>query len=224
MCRRGIATFSSHVVIYRFTEKNWFFSRTSLFFGHWSNCLCLSLPPAILSGKPDSLRDFGGISMNSTIRNTVLVSVVTVGFGWNVVANAQDSGTFDATAEVAGVCEITAGNALAFGTYNPVAATAVSGTTTVSVTCADGTAGTEVGLAYTGSMSDGAATPNTLTYGLFQDAGHTTGWGDTVDVDRQAVTADGTAQVMTVFGNIDSGQTTAPVGLYSETVTATVYF
>lgn len=177
-----------------------------------------------MSGKPDCLLDFGGNTMNSMIRNTAVASVVVVGFGWNAIANAQDSDTFNATAEVVGVCEITAGNALAFGTYNPVAATAVSGTTTVSVTCADGTAGTVVGLAYAGSMSDGAPTPSNLTYGLFQDAGHTTAWGDSVGVDRQAVTADGTAQVMTVFGQINAGQTAAPVGNYSETVTATVYF
>lgn len=162
--------------------------------------------------------------MNSIIRNTAVASVVAVGFGWNITANAQDSDTFDVTAEVVGVCEITAGSALAFGDYNPVAATAVDGTTTISVTCSDGMAGTEVGLIYTGSMVDGETTPNNLTYGLFQDAGHASAWGDEVGVDRQSVTADGTAQSMTVFGSIDAGQTAAPVGSYSETVTATVYF
>lgn len=161
--------------------------------------------------------------MNSIIRNTAVASVVILGFGWNI-ASAQDSATFNVTAEVIGVCEITAGNTLAFGNYNPVTAVAVDGSTTVSVTCSDGTAGTEVGLNYTGSMADGAATPNNLTYNLFQNVERTTAWGDTATIDRQVVVADGTAKSMTVYGKIDAGQTAAPVGSYSETVTATVYF
>lgn len=160
--------------------------------------------------------------MNSIIRNTAVASVVVLGFGWNNIANAQDSATFDVTAEVIGVCEITAGNTLAFGNYNPVTGTQVDGSTTVSVTCSNGTTGTEVGLDYTGNMNDGGL--NNLTYGLFQDAGHATAWGDTVGNDRQVVTADGTAQSMTVYGRIDANQSTAMVGSYTETVTATVYF
>lgn len=132
-----------------------------------------------------------------------------------------DSDTFNVTATVDSVCSMTAGNDLAFGSYNPVNALAVTGTTTVAVTCSNGMTGTDVGLAYTGNMT---FETNNLSYGLFQDAGHTTSWGNTVAVDRQAVIADGTQQTLTVYGQINANQTTAPIGSYTETVTATVYF
>jgi spore coat protein U-like protein len=140
----------------------------------------------------------------------------------NAFAQSSDSGTFTVTADVVATCSITAGNTLGFGNYDPVAATEVTGTTTVAVTCSNGMSGTMVGLDYTGIMSDGGS--GTLTYGLFSDDAHTTAWGDTDGVDRQGVTADGTQQTLTVYGKVDAGQTTAPTGSYSETVTATVYW
>jgi spore coat protein U-like protein len=158
--------------------------------------------------------------MTSIFRKTALASALALALGLSSFAMA-DSDTFNVTATVDGVCSLTAGNDLAFGDYNPVTALAVTGTTTVAVTCSNGLTGTEVGLAYTGNMAFEA---NNLTYGLFQDSGHTTSWGNTVEIDRQAVTADGTQQTMTVYGQIDANQTTAPIGNYSETVTATVYF
>lgn len=148
---------------------------------------------------------------------TLAVAASGLAFG-----QSSDSGTFDVTATVQEVCSITAGNTLAFGNYDPVAATAVTGTTTVDVTCSNGMTGTEVGLNFTGSMSDGGT--GTLNYGLFQENTHTTSWGDIAATDRQAVTADGTVKTLTVYGQIDADQTTATTGTYTETVTASVYW
>jgi len=158
--------------------------------------------------------------MGTNVRNfAAAVLLLTLSCG----AFAQsDSSTFDVTATVASTCSISSNSSLAFGNYDPVTAAAVTGTTTVAVTCSNGMSGTAVGLSYTGSMSDGAS--GTLTYGLYSDASHTTSWGDTVGVDRVAVTADGTQQNLTVYGRIDPNQTTASIGNYSETVTATVYW
>jgi spore coat protein U-like protein len=159
--------------------------------------------------------------MTNIYRKTAIASALALTLGLSSLAMA-DSDTFNVTATVDGVCSMTAGNDLAFGSYNPVTAAAVNGSTTVAVTCSNGMTGTEVGLAYTGNMV--FDTTNNLSYGLFQDAGLVTTWGDTVAVDRQTVTADGTQQIMTVYGQIDANQTTAPIGSYTETVTATVYF
>lgn len=158
--------------------------------------------------------------MKNIIRKTALASAVAMAFGLSSMAMA-DSDTFDVTATVEGVCSLTAGNNLEFGNYNPVTGAEVAGTTTISVTCSNGMSGTEVGLAYTGSMAFEA---NNLAYGLFQDDGHGTAWGDAAGTDRQTVTADGEEQQMTVYGRIDAGQNTVPVGGYTEQVTATVYF
>lgn len=134
------------------------------------------------------------------------------------------SDTFDVTATVEAVCTITAGNVLAFGNYDPVAATAVAGTTTIGVTCSNGMSGTEVGLVTDGIMDEDGAGTATLNYGLFQDAEHATAWGDTEATNRQAVGADGTTKTMTVYGQIAADQTTAVTGTYTDTVTATVYW
>lgn len=134
------------------------------------------------------------------------------------------SSTFDVTATVSAVCTITAGNTLAFGNYDPVAATAVAGTTTIDVTCSNGMTGTEVGLISDGIMDEDGTGTATLTYGLFKENTHASVWGDTSGTTRQAVTADGTTKTMTVYGKIDANQTTATTGTYTDTVTATVYW
>ena len=157
--------------------------------------------------------------MTNIYRQTALVSALALAMGLSSLAMA-DSDTFNVTATVQSVCSLTAGNDLAFGDYNPVTADAVTGTTTIAVTCSNGMTGTAVGLAYNGQMLNGT---DSLSYGLFQDDGHATTWG-TTELDRQAVTADGTAQTMIVYGQINAGQTATPIGSYSETVTATVYF
>lgn len=154
--------------------------------------------------------------------HTLSVAILALAASGLAFGQSSESGTFDVTATVESVCSITAGNTLAFGSYDPVAATAVAGTTTVDVTCSNGMTGTEIGLGYTGTMSDGGT--GNLNFGLFQDAGHTTAWGDTVSVDRQSVIADGTSKSITVFGQINAGQSTVTTGSYSETVTATVYW
>lgn len=137
---------------------------------------------------------------------------------------SSDSGTFDVTATVQEVCSITAGNILAFGNYDPVAATAVTGTTTVDVTCSNGMTGTEVGLIFTGAMDEDGVGTGTLTYGLFKENTHTNAWGDTAGTTRQTVAADGTVKTLTVYGQIAANQTTATTGTYTETVTASVYW
>lgn len=141
----------------------------------------------------------------------------------SAIASGTDTSNFDVTASVSSTCTITStGGNLAFGAYDPVTGAAVTGTTTIAVTCSNGMSGTAVGLTNTGSMSDGAS--GTLTYGLYSDASHTTAWGNTDSVDRVAVTADGTQKSLTVYGKIDANQSTAPIGSYSETVTATVHW
>jgi spore coat protein U-like protein len=60
-------------------------------------------------------------------------------------------------------------------------------------------------------------------YKLFQDAGHTTNWGNTVGVDTVQGTQSGLAQNFTVFGQLPAGQS-VPSGTYSDTITVTVTF
>jgi spore coat protein U-like protein len=63
----------------------------------------------------------------------------------------------------------------------------------------------------------------TLSYAMYQDSGHTTNWGNTVGTDTKSGTGNGSAQTLTVYGNLAAGQYPA-AGSYSDTITATVTY
>lgn len=132
------------------------------------------------------------------------------------------------SATVVGSCSITAAD-LAFGNYDPVEGADVPGTATVSVTCSSGTAWTislDKGLAadFTVRTMKDAGT-NYLNYNLYKEVGHTTVWGDaTGATETVSGTGNGSAQNTTIYGLIPTGQNTAVVGSYSETITATVTY
>jgi spore coat protein U-like protein len=134
------------------------------------------------------------------------------------------TGSFSVTATVAPSCSISA-NALNFGAY---AGTALNGTTTISVTCANGSAynvGLDAGTASgatvtTRQMMNGS---KTLNYSLYSDSGRTKNWGNTVGTDTLTGTGSGTAQSLTVYGQIPAGQKPVP-GSYTDTITATLTY
>jgi spore coat protein U-like protein len=131
------------------------------------------------------------------------------------------------TATVLSVC-IVAATPLAFGNYDPTSSTALAGTTTLAVTCTNGTT-YNVGLgpgAGTGAtvashkMTFGA---NLLNYTLYSNATHTTVWGQTVGTDTQSGVATGLPISYTIYGLIPAQQT-VPSGAYSDSVTVTVTY
>jgi spore coat protein U-like protein len=159
----------------------------------------------------------------------LLIALVLALWGTASLA-ATTTTTFGVSATVVDSCSVSA-TALGFGNVDPVslAGTAVDATTTVDVTCANGTAydvgldaGTATGATVTTrQMTSGA---NTLNYALYSDSGRTTNWGNTVATDTVTGTGDGTAQSLTVYGRIPSGQGTVPTGAYSDTITVTVTY
>jgi spore coat protein U-like protein len=159
----------------------------------------------------------------------LLIALVLALWGTASLA-ATTTTTFGVSATIVDSCSVSA-TALGFGNVDPVslAGTAVDATTTVDVTCANGTAydvgldaGTATGATVTTrQMTSGA---NTLNYALYSDSGRTTNWGNTVATDTVTGTGDGTAQSLTVYGRIPSGQGTVPTGAYSDTITVTVTY
>lgn len=145
---------------------------------------------------------------------------------------ATSTTSFTVSATVADSCSVSATN-LAFGNVTPVDNINFNATSTVDVTCANGTtydigldagANSSDGTVSTRRMTDGAATPNYLSYQMYQDSGHTTVWGNTVGTDTVAATGTGSTQTNTVYGQIPSGQQATPTGSYTDTVTVTVTF
>lgn len=138
---------------------------------------------------------------------------------------ASGTGSFTVTARVPPLCSTTANN-LNFGAYGGVQ---LDGTSTLSVTC---TAGFPYNIGLNQGVAPGATVTTRkmtgpggalLAYGLFQDPGRTTNWGNTVGTDAVASTGTGVAQAFTVYGRIPASQFPA-AGSYQDTITVTLTF
>ncbi|WP_392387941.1 Csu type fimbrial protein [Burkholderia arboris] len=148
-----------------------------------------------------------------------------------IYSNGTATATFNVTLTLQPNCTIAA-NPLAFGTSGVLSA-AVNQQTTVSVTCTNTTpynvgldAGSVTGSTVASRLMAGTSTGNTTTtvgFQLYQDAGHTTVWGNTQGTDTVAGTGTGSAQSLTVYGQVPTQATPKP-DTYQTTVTATVYF
>src|SRR5438270_13644603 len=133
--------------------------------------------------------------------------------------------TFQVSATVNATCLISANN-LGFGAYS---GSVINTTTTISVTCTNSTtynvglnAGTAAGATVTTRAMTGPGAA-ILDYGLYQDSGHATNWGNTVGTDTKSGTGNGSAQTLTVYGQVAANQYPAP-GAYSDTITATITY
>jgi len=139
----------------------------------------------------------------------------------------SDSANMSVTATVIASCDVSA-NTLAFGNYDPVSSTPLDASTTISVTCTNGS-GYEVAMdAGQGSgatvgarkMASGA---NLLTYSIYRDSNRNNVWGATSGGNTVTGTGTGAAQCINVYGRIPVNQT-APIGNYTDTVVVTVSY
>lgn len=163
--------------------------------------------------------------MKTALKTLLGVGLLTSGFA---VHAATQTTSFNVTASVVSACSVSAAN-LAFGNYDPLAATNTDGTTTITVTCsllAPYNLGVSAGSYGTGvsarKMQIGSGT-DTLNYSLFRDALRTLNWGVTIGTDTLSGVGTGLAVPTLVYGRIPSAQN-APVGSYSDTVTVTVTY
>lgn len=125
--------------------------------------------------------------------------------------------------------------AVAFGAYDPIVtnlAAALDGTGTVTTTCTSGASpvitlgqGANAGFGSTDAAPQRqmASGSDHMSYGLYQNAGRTTMWGNTSGTAPTAVAGTGVAQNVTVYGRVAAGLN-LPTGSYSDTVVATVTF
>lgn len=148
------------------------------------------------------------------------------------MAQAQtDTSSFNVLLQINETCDVssTAPTDLDFGT-----ATLLTGnldqTSTITVLCTTGT-DFDIGLdagshestpddITTRRMTDGSAH---VGYQLYQDAGRTTVWGNTVSTNTVSSSGTGNTQGFTVYGRVPA-QTTPPAGSYSDSVTVTVTY
>ena len=154
----------------------------------------------------------------------------TLALGMPSVAHSQTaSSNLSVNATVTANCTVST-SALSFGNVDVGNGTNFDGTGGISVTCTNGTAWTAAADAGTGTgatllnrrMSAGG---NLLNYSLFTDAARTSIWGNGAGSTATiGGTGTGSAQNVTVYGRVGSGQTSAPAGSYSDTVAVTVAY
>ena len=157
---------------------------------------------------------------------TVVLGLLTLGLtSTSASASSTATATIAVTANVVDSCTISA-TALSFGTYS---GTALPAQATITVTCTDlGTytvglnGGTTTGGTDQARLLAGPST-YTLAYNLYTTSALTTIWGNTSAHNWQSGTGTGSAQTLTVYGNIAAGQTLY-VGSYTDSVTATITY
>jgi spore coat protein U-like protein len=151
-------------------------------------------------------------------------------FAGSFSSASTSTNTFTVSATVSAACVIGTNN-LAFPSYSPTSSSNTDGSTTLNVTCTNGTAYT-VGLdAGTGSGSTietrkmtGASAGSSLAYSLYSNSNRTSVWGSTVGTNTVAGTGSGAAQSLTVYGRIPANQTSVAATTYNDTITVTVTF
>jgi spore coat protein U-like protein len=140
----------------------------------------------------------------------------------------EDAGNFDPlsiSATVAPACTVTATD-LDFGTINGFLTSNNDSTSTLQVTCVNGTAykvGLDNGLHYASGSRRMQGTGGQIAYSLYRNSTRTQTWGSTLGVDTVSGTGSGSAQSISVYGRVPP-QTTPPAGAYQDTVTVSVTY
>ena len=168
----------------------------------------------------------------SKIRKIVLSAAIIAalpGLAGAAVYSQSKTASFDVTMKIVADCTISA-SGIDFGQTQGVLAAAVNGSSSINVTCTNTTpynvglnAGTGTGSSGTTRYMNGTgANTNTVKFNLYQAQGSTP-WGNTQGTDTMAGTGTGSAQTLTVYGEIPAQATPTPDN-YKSTITATVYF
>ena len=142
---------------------------------------------------------------------------------------ATASSTLNVDATVTANCTVST-SPIAFGNVNPISGSNIDSTGGISVTCTNGTTWTAAAGVGSGTgasfasrrMANGA---NLLSYNIYTDSGRTTVWGDgTSSTATVGNTGSGSAQSVTIYGRVTSGQISVPPGSYADTVSVTVTY
>ncbi|MET0328584.1 MAG: spore coat U domain-containing protein [Luteimonas sp.] len=154
-----------------------------------------------------------------------------VASGVALPAAAQSATTsFDVTLTITATCTINtpAATNVAFPD-SPSTAVNVDAIGQLNVNCTPGTTynialnpGLHAGGGGIGARAMSSPGGTLVPYQLYQNAGHTTIWGQTPGTDTLSATGNGAVQTIPVYGRVPV--TNFPAGSYSDTVTATITY
>ncbi len=163
------------------------------------------------------------VARKRVVTGLVLASAVVPGAA---IAGSATT-TMPVTMTITAGCTVTA-TSVAFAGQTTLSA-AVTAMGTVNVTCTNSTPynvgldqGAGSGATVTVRKMTGPASA-TVNYALYQNSGLTTIFGNTVGTNTEAGTGNGSAQAITVYGQVPAQTTPAP-GSYADVVNVTVSF
>lgn len=160
------------------------------------------------------------------LRNLAIASVA-VALSGQALAASPATTNMNVSATVVATCSLTAAD-MSFGNYSGLA---INASAALSITCTNGapyTIGLSAGLTNdtannTRQMLNSSNSSSLLSYGLYQDSGSATPWGDATGALVSGNGA-GTTQTITVYGKVPEGQLMSKTGTYSDTVVATINY
>ena len=175
--------------------------------------------------------------LNQSKLKLAIVSAMLVGTAaLSVSASAETSSSNMTVSTNIGMnCSITTAN-IAFAAYNPIdthASAPLNADGSVTTTCTVGSTGKVIigqGLGVGGGTDEapvrrmgGPGEGDYLNYQVYSDSSLASVWTNEV-ASGVGYTASGSAQVMTVYGSVPGGQTSATQGSYSDTLVVTVNY
>ncbi len=169
--------------------------------------------------------------MKKPLSVSVMAPIVFVGLLLGAITQAKagtTSTSFTSSATVNALCKTLTASDLAFGTYDPTSVSDTTATTTVGVTCTNGTvasiefsAGTTSGA--TAAQRKMASSGHTLNYNLYTSNGYT----QVLDATHKLQATGnglGTSVSVTAYGMIPKGQLDTFTGAFSDSITVTVTY
>ena len=143
----------------------------------------------------------------------------------NPALAATATSTMSVTATVQPSCTVSAGSSIGLGSVDVLAANAgSSGSVTVKCTNSTAWTATASGSAASGREMTHSNGTDKLKYQLYTDAGYSTVWSDGASGSTIGDTGSGNDQTKSVYAKVLSGQSSAKLGSYSDTVTITVTY
>ena len=138
-----------------------------------------------------------------------------------------DTAVMPVALDIVASCTVSAAD-LHFGRYIGTSATPSRGQSAIELQC---TSGLTVDIGLDAGQGAGATTSDrrlmsgagALRYGLFQDPARRINWGNTAGVDTVEVSAAGTRQIVTIYGEVPAGQQ-VPAGTYNDVITIHLFY
>lgn len=159
------------------------------------------------------------VNVIAVARARPLAFVLAIAFAYPTLASAQLLPPPSCTLGMSSV---------AFGTYNPLSATSLDTTASLSFSCNLTAPLPTIALSRGASSSFAPRTMTTagggvLQYNLYLDPLHVIVWGDGSDLTTSRFIAVGLLGSVTFYGSVPARQN-APAGSYTDTLVATIYF